>query len=169
MGDMVGIRPEAPPDLAAIHAVHLAAFPTDAEARLVDTLRDAGRLTISLVAVVEEGVVGHVAFSPVTVDTIVGGLGLAPIGVLPAFQQRGVGSRLIADGLAHARSLRVPFVVLLGAPAYYARFGFGPASAVGLRDEYGGGPAFQGIELMEGAIPRDGGLVRYAPEFALFE
>jgi putative acetyltransferase len=73
MGDMVGIRPEAPPDLAAIHAVHLAAFPTDAEARLVDTLRDAGRLTISLVAVVEEGVVGHVAFSPVTVDTIVGG------------------------------------------------------------------------------------------------
>jgi putative acetyltransferase len=114
MGDMVGIRPEAPPDLAAIHAVHLAAFPTDAEARLVDTLRDAGRLTISLVAVVEEGVVGHVAFSPVTVDTIVGGLGLAPIGVLPAFQQRGLGSRLIADGLAHARSLRVPFVVLLG-------------------------------------------------------
>jgi putative acetyltransferase len=169
MGSMFQIRPEAPRDSAPIHAVHAAAFPTDAEARLVGHLRDANRLSISLVAIVGNGIVGHVAFSPVMVDTIAGGLGLAPVGVLPAFQQRGIGSRLIEEGLAHARAVRVPFVVLLGAPAYYARFGFGPASAFGLRDEYGGGSAFQVIELIEGAIPKDGGLVRYAPEFALVE
>lgn len=165
---MFQIRPEAPRDHAAIHAVHLAAFPTDAEARLVDLLRDADRLFISLVAIVGNGIVGHAAFSPVMVDSMVGGLGLAPVGVLPAFQRRGIGSHLIELGLAQARALRVPFVVLLGAPAYYARFGFGPASAFGLRDEYGGGSAFQAIELIGGGIPKDGGLVRYAPEFALF-
>ena len=166
---MLRIRPETPRDHAAIHAVHLAAFPTEVEARLVEQLRAADRLTISLVAELEGGIVGHVAFSPVTVGTTTGALGLAPVGVLPAFQRRGVGSRLIEEGLAHARGLRVPFVVLLGEPAYYARFGFEAASAVGLRDEYGGGPAFQVIELVEGTMPTDGGLVRYAPEFAQFE
>jgi putative acetyltransferase len=169
MVDMLRVRPETPHDLAAIHAVHLAAFPTDVEARLVEQLRAADRLAISLVADIDEGVVGHVAFSPVTVGTTTGALGLAPVGVLPAFQRRGIGSRLIEEGLAHARELRVPFVVLLGAPAYYARFGFRAASAFGLRDEYGGGSAFQVNELVEGTIPTDGGLVRYAPEFAQFE
>ena len=167
---MLRIRPETPRDHAAIHAVHLAAFPTDVEARLVENLRAADRrLAISLVADIEDGVVGHVAFSPVTVGTTTGALGLAPVGVLPAFQGRGIGSRLIEEGLAQARGLRVPFVVLLGEPAYYARFGFIAASAFGLRDEYGGGPAFQVIELVEGTMPADGGLVQYAPEFAQFE
>ena len=169
MGNMLRIRPETPPDLAAIHAVDLAAFPTDAEARLVEQLRASGRLAISLVADLERGIVGHVAFSPVVVGTATGGLGLAPVGVLPEFQRRGVGSRLIEEGLDHARSLHVPYVVLVGAPGYYARFGFSAASAFDLRDEYGAGSAFQVIELAKGTIPRDGGLVRYAPEFALFE
>jgi putative acetyltransferase len=61
------------------------------------------------------------------------------------------------------------FVVVLGDPAYYSRFGFRPASRWGLVDEYGGGAAFQAIELSSGSLPITGGVVRYAPSFALFE
>jgi putative acetyltransferase len=165
---MLRIRPETPPDLPAIHAVHVSAFPSDAEANLVDQLRAAGRLSLSLVAEADEGVIGHVAFSPVTIGSTSGGLGLAPVAVRPAFQRRGAGSRLTEEGLAHARRSRVPFVVVLGDPGFYARFGFRAASGFGLRDEYGGGPAFQVLELIVGGIPPGGGLVRYAPEFAPF-
>ena len=71
----------------------------------------------------------------------------------------------------HARALAHPepgfgWVVVLGEPEYYSRFGFRPASAFGLSDEYGGGPAFQAVELVAGALPVGAGLVRYAPEFA---
>jgi putative acetyltransferase len=166
---MLRIRPETPPDLPAIHAVHVSAFPSDAEANLVDQLRAAGRLSLSLVAEADEGVIGHVAFSPVTIGSISGGLGLAPVGVRPAFQRRGAGSRLTEEGLACARRSRVPFVVVLGDPGFYGRFGFRAASGFGLTDEYGGGPAFQALELIVRGIPPGGGLVRYAPEFALFE
>jgi putative acetyltransferase len=165
---MLTIRPEGPFDVPAIHAVHLAAFGTDVEARLVEALRAAGRLSISLVADAGGAVVGHVAFSPVTVGATAGGLGLAPVAVLPGVQGRGIGSRLVEEGLKHARSSGVPFLVLLGEPGFYARFGFRAASAHGLADEYGGGAAFQVMDLTEGGIPPEGGLVRYAPECALF-
>ena len=160
-------RPEEPRDVAAIQAVHSAAFPTVVEARLVDALRAAGRLTVSLVA--EEGgrIVGQVAFSPVTTAAAADGLGLGPVAVLPEFQRRGIGGGLIRGGLKAAERIRTGFVVVLGEPAYYSRFGFRPAADWGLLDEYGGGPAFQAIELRPGALASTSGLVRYAPEFAL--
>lgn len=160
------IRPETATDADAIHAVHAAAFPTDAEARLVALLRAAGRLSVSLVAADGPAVVGHVGFSPVTTADGAVGIGLAPVAVLEGHRHRGVAARLITDGLAACRAAGFGWAVVLGEPGYYARFGFRPAAEVGLSDEYGGGPAFQAVELIPGRLPAGAGLVRYAPEFA---
>lgn len=164
----ITIRPERPADAPGIHRVLTAAFPTDLEAQLVHALRAAGQLQISLVAVVDGHVAGYVAFSPVTITGRTVGLGLAPVAVDPAFQQQGIGSALIREGLKFAQLDATGMVVVLGEPAYYARFGFRPAAARGLRDEYGGGEAFQAIVFDPGAIPAGGGLVRYGAEFGIF-
>ncbi|HUR53283.1 MAG TPA: N-acetyltransferase [Gemmataceae bacterium] len=163
------VRPEAAADAPAIFAVHAAAFPTDAEARLVDRLRSRADGYLGFVAEVGDEVVGHVVFSPVSVvdpDYPHRGLGLAPVGVLPAHQRRGIGGALIREGLAACRSAGWPFVVVLGHSEYYPRFGFRRAGDVGLWDEYDGGDAFMVIELMPGGLPSDGGLVKYGPDFA---
>ncbi|MCA9028442.1 MAG: N-acetyltransferase [Planctomycetaceae bacterium] len=162
-------RRELSCDVTAIHAVHVACFPADAEARLVDCLREARRLTVSLVAEVDGEIVGHVAFSPVTVASGATGIGLAPVAVLEAHQRQGIAARLIEAGLQACREAGFGWAVVLGDPAYYARFGFRPASEFGLSDEYGGGDAFQAIELIDGQLPMNGGLVQYAPEFAELE
>lgn len=165
---MLTIRPERLADPAAITEVVAAAFPTPAEAKLVEALRAAGRLSVSLMAEEDGELVGHVALSPVTVGGEIRGLGLAPVAVRPDRQGRGVGKKLITEALAAARSAGAAFVVVLGEPEYYSRFGFLPASGWKLSDEYGGGEAFQAIELTPGVIPASGGVVKYAPEFAVF-
>jgi len=152
--------------VSAVRAVHAASFPSDAEARLVDQLRDAGRLLVSLVAEVDGAVVGHVAFSPVTAATGVAGAGLAPVAVAAAHRRRGIAAELVRAGLRACRAAGFGWVVVLGEPTYYSRFGFRPAPEYGLSDEYGGGPAFQVAELVPGSLPVGAGLVRYAPEFA---
>lgn len=163
------VRPEQPGDTEAVARVHEAAFPTTAEARLVALLRGAGKAMVSLVALSEERVVGHILFSPVTIDgSPMVGAGLAPVAVLPKCQRRGVGSRLIEAGLDACRAAGVPFVVVLGHPEYYPRFGFRRASERGLGNEYGADEAFRVLELRPGSLPPGGGLVRYASEFALF-
>lgn len=165
------IRDEQAGDVDAIRTLVALAFATDAEARLIDDLRTAGRLTISLAAVSNSRIVGHIAFSPVaaTIGASSIGLGLAPLSVVEAERRRGVGASLVRAGLERCRETDVPYVVVLGEPGYYERFGFRAAEAFGLYDSYGGGAAFQVLELREGGIPRDGGLVRYAPEFTVFE
>lgn len=162
------IRAESDVDHPAIHRLVAAVFPTSAEAELIDDLRRNGRLTISLVALDGACVVGHVAFSPVTLDGRPLGLGLAPSAVLPEFQRRGIGAELVRAGLEECRRRQVGVVVLLGSPAYYGRFGLKPAAIWNLRDEYHGGDAFQAIELRPQAIPASGGLVQYAAEFSRF-
>lgn len=163
------IRPATAADLPAIDAVHRAAFPTDVEARLVALLIAHGQDRASLVAEERGPIVGHVLFSPVDVgdaeDNRPSGLGLAPVAVLPDWQRCGIGAALILAGLDACRSLDAPFVVVLGEPAYYSRFGFEAASRYNLTCEFGGGDAFQVLVLRERSAPADGGLVRYAPEF----
>ncbi|MEO0513611.1 MAG: N-acetyltransferase [Planctomycetota bacterium] len=166
---MVHIRAEQPGDEQAIHAVNAAAFPEDSEARLVDALRDAGNLTVSMVAVEDDRIVGHVAFSPVTTESGVLGMGLAPVAVLESHRRRGIAASLINAGLEACKSMDAGWMVVLGDPAYYSRFGFITASEFGLRDEYGGEDAFQAMELREGATPRNAGLVKYAPQFSMAE
>jgi predicted N-acetyltransferase YhbS len=165
---MPDIRSSQPSELAAIEAVHRAAFPTDVEARLVRLLIERGKDTVSLVAAQDGQIAGHVLFSSATIEAdgqvAATGLGLAPIAVLPAVQNRGLGSALIRAGLDVCRQLAAPFVVVLGEPAYYGRFGFVPASRYGLTGEFGGDDAFQ-VQWLGDERAISGGLVRYATEF----
>jgi putative acetyltransferase len=163
---IVLVRKESPADIEAIYALHLASFPTPSEAVLVDALRAAGRLSISLVAIKRDRVIGHIGFSPITVDGRPLGLGLAPVAVRFDYRQRGVAAQVIRRGMDLCREGATGLVVVLGNPRYYARFGFEPGRRFALRDEYEGGDAFQAIELVRGTAPSEGGLVRYSPEFA---
>src|SRR5512139_3078380 len=115
------IRREEPQDLAAIRFVNEQAFDGSAEANAIDLLRDRGAVTLSLVAVIDERVVGHLFFSPVTIespDRSWPGLGLAPLSVLPDYQRQGIGSALMDAGLGECRRLGHERVVVLGHPDY---------------------------------------------------
>jgi putative acetyltransferase len=163
------VRAATAADLEAILAVHRAAFGREAEAGLVRRLVQAGRDAISLVAVDDaDAVLGHVLFSPVTVEKGDDGkaLGLAPIAVHPDHQRQGVGRSLIEEGIGacFVRDARAIFV--LGSPAYYGGFGFAKASAHGLHDAFEGGNAFQVLALTVDGLAGYGGRVDYAPEFA---
>ena len=132
------LRRELPDDRAAIFAVHTAAFARSsegdvAEAKLVDALRDDGDLipALSVIAVINEEVVGHVVCSRATLGGCAS-VGLGPLGVLPAYQRRGVGHALMHAVLAAADALAEPAVVLLGDPGYYRRFGFLLAQPLGI-------------------------------------
>ena len=166
------IREEASSDAGPIHALNAAAFETDAEARLVMALRAHGRLTLSLVAVENSLVVGHVAFSPVTVSgpdgSVVAGIGLGPMAITPPLQGHGIGTRLARIGLERLRAAGHPFCVVLGHPKFYPRFGFKRASEYGMRWERDvPGDVFFALELAPGALEGVSGVVRYSPEFAV--
>ena len=161
------IRPERRDDPDAIRAVTAAAFPTPAEARLVDALRQQHASLISLVADDGGRVVGHILFSPVTLDgTDARILGLAPMAVWPERQRQGIGSALVRAGLDSSRQRGAAAVVVVGHPAFYPRFGFIPASRFGLRCEYDvSDDVFMALELRPGAL-RTGGFIRYHAAFA---
>ena len=124
------IRPEHAGDIDAIRTLTETAFKTAPHADgtehvIIDRLRDAGALTLSLVAEVDGVVVGHVAFSPVTIsDGSPNWYGLGPIAVEPSKQGEGIGGRLVREGLDQLKALGAAGCVLVGDPAYYSRFGF---------------------------------------------
>lgn len=158
-------RAERPGDEAAIEAVILAAFGPTGEAALVRELRQARAMTQSLVALEGEDLVGHVALSPLTVQgaLVPGVLGLAPLAVRPDRQRRGHGSRLVEAAIAGARTAGDRIILLLGDPAYYRRFGFRDAAAMGLTCPWEVPPgAFQALLL---APPWPRGAVRWHAAF----
>ena len=163
----VVVREETPADADAIRAVNEAAFGRAGEGVLVDRLRHAGALGLSLLAELDGTVAGHLALSPVTIDGACGApLGLGPMSVLPAYQGNGIGSRLVEEGLARARERGHGAVVVLGHPGFYPRFGFVPASRFGLRyDDRVPDEVFMAAELVPGALASASGFVRYRPEF----
>ena len=161
------IRPEQPKDIPVIHALNASAFRTDAEARLVDALRANGKAIYSYVAVDEQDtVLGHVLYSPVTTPLPSHGLGLAPVAVKPEFQNQGVGSKLIRVSLIEVKADGFDYVVLLGSPEYYHRFGFQTARTFGLQNEYGVDEEFMVLNLSGREL--SSGLVQYAEEFGMF-
>ncbi len=165
----ITVRMEHAGDEEAIAAVVAGAFPTAAESGLVDALRKSGKLVVSLVAVNGDRIAGHIAFSPVSVEArsgVVGGLGLAPVAVVPALQNKGIGTALVTAGLRTCRDLGTPFVVVLGEPKFYRRFGFRPAAQWQMANEYSAQDEFMALELEVGSIPTPAGMARYAPEFA---
>jgi putative acetyltransferase len=160
------IRPETADDFAAIHALTEQAFrghphSDGSEPLIVQRLRAAGALTLSLVAEVDGALVGHVAVSPVAIsDGTPGWYGLGPISVTPDRQRQGVGSALMRAALARLAAQGAAGCVLLGDPAWYGRFGF--AARAGL--VYPGPPADHFMALpLGGAVPQ--GVVSYHPAF----
>jgi len=167
-GDSLALRPETPDDLPGIRLVNESGFRTKAEADLVDLCRQHGKIALSLAAILEGQVVGHILFTPVTLDPLHPGwrgLGLGPIAILPEYQRTGIGSRLIRAGLEHVRRLDYGFAVLLGDPAYYSRFGFTHGRTFGLSSDYGDEDEFQVLELHPGVLAGLRGRVKYLPEF----
>jgi predicted N-acetyltransferase YhbS len=126
----ITIRQESRSDIPAIRRVTIAAFlaaphSSHTEELIVDALRSAGKLTVSAVATHHDEVVGHVAASPITIGgTECGWYGLGPVSVLPSHQRRGIGSALVMDALLTLSSSGAAGCVVLGAPAFYERFGF---------------------------------------------
>jgi len=126
---VVLILPEREELHSAIHEINVLAFGQENEARLVENLRKSHSFNaqLSLTAVEEGRVVGHILFSPITIETKKGSLpalALAPMAVHPEFQSQGVGSKLVREGLERCRNLGHKIVVVVGHPEFYPRFGF---------------------------------------------
>lgn len=163
----VEIRRETERDIPEIRDVNRRAFGEDAEARLVDELRDGGYARLSLVA--EEGgrIVGHVMFSEAVIRTQEGdveALALGPMGVAPERQRQGIGSTLIREALDHCAETSYRIVVLLGHPGYYPRFGFSADLAKSLTSAYSG-EAFMALELVPDALSGVAGKFEFPPPF----
>jgi putative acetyltransferase len=156
------IRDETAADRAAVRRVVTAAFGRALEAALVDRLRAEGDAALSLVAVEDGRVVGHILFSPLKAP--VRALALAPVAVVPARQRSGIGTALIEAGLERARALGWEAAFVLGEPSFYRRFGFDPALAAGFQSPYAG-PFFMAMAL-RGVLPATSGPIEYAPAFS---
>jgi putative acetyltransferase len=167
----VSVRPAREADLAHILEIHRAAFETPAEADLVETLITGGYDAVSLVAVTDAMVVGHVLLSPAEVvgdrDEPWPLLVLAPVAVLPSHQRRGIGSALVAAALETAHRAGARAVSVLGHPGYYPRFGFREALPLQVRAPFADIPqeAWMIAELEPRALDGVSGVVRYAPPF----
>lgn len=149
----MSIRPAAPGDAAAIRAVLIAAFPTTAEADLVEALTRDRDAVVSLVAERAGEVVGYVLLSRMRVSGDGRAVGLGPVGVLPGFQGGGIGAGLIEAALGIARATGEALVFVLGEPDYYRRFGFSAEAAAPFASPYAG-PYFMALALRPGfALP----------------
>lgn len=165
---MLVIRSEQPQDVAGIRDVNRTAFDSTVEADIVDALRQRAQPFVSLVAVDGVEIIGHIAFSPVTLESHpdVPIAGLAPMAVVPARQRRGIGSLLVRAGFDECLQLDFVAVVVLGHAEYYPRFGFVPASTFGLSSEFDvPDDVFMAAELWPAALSARRGVIRYHPAF----
>lgn len=165
---MLVIRDQNPGDIPAILSLLEAAFQSCAESQAVGQLLQNRVQQVSLVAVSGDQIAGYILFSPVELEPIVGRFkltGLAPLAVLPAFQNAGIGSQLVAAGLQRCRALEQDAVFVLGDPGYYQRFGFKRASSYGIANTYGVDEPFMLIDLVPGCLDGISGTAHYRPEF----
>ena len=161
----MNIHEEKSADINAIWKINADAFETEAEARLVNSLRDSGCTFISLVAETCNNIVGHILFTPVELTGDKNKLkimGLAPMAVLPKYQNKGIGSKLVKTAIEHCQSLGYDAVVVLGHPSYYPKFGFVPSVAYGIKSEYEvPDEAFMILELVPGSLKGHRGTIKY--------
>src|SRR5215831_5847156 len=162
----IEVREERRTDLEAIREVNRRAFGQDQEADLIDALRSSGAASLSLVATVDEHIVGHIMYSPAQLGRIEG-RGLGPMAVLPEYQRRGIGSRLVETGNRQLEIAGCPFIVVLGHAAFYPRFGFQPARPIGVTCEWDvPDDVFQILILDPARMAGVFGLARYRSEFS---
>lgn len=167
---MIKIRKEENRDHLAVRDIHIAAFGNEAEANLVDKLRQEAKPHLSLVAENKDGiVVGQIMFSPLTNEDgkDINMMGLAPLAVLPDYQNHGIGTRLSEVGVKMIKEAGFNGVVVLGHADYYPRFGFKPSDEYDIFCEYDV-PAenFMVLECRKGSLDAISGKVRYHPAFA---
>jgi putative acetyltransferase len=157
------IRREEPTDVSAIRNIVEAAFPTPAEAKLVDRLRSDGDSIISMVALESGVVVGHVLLSKMAAPFPA--LGLGPVAVAPDQQRKGIGSSLVRSALMEAEKEGWQGVFVLGDPTLYQKFGFDPALARDFASAYAG-PHLMALSFNV-PLPVATGKIDYAPAFAM--
>lgn len=167
---MITIRHKQPGDEAAIRTVNEKTFGQPTDANIVDSLCRQCSDRLSLVAVSSRQIVGHILFTPVVIESAhetCSGMGLAPMAVLSEHQRQGIGTQLVQTGLETLRTRGCPFVILVGHPEYYPRFGFVPASRHGIACQWEGVPdeAFMVMILDEKAMAGISGTAKYRPEF----
>ena len=132
---MIEVREERPADIPAIRDVNDRAFGQDVEGKIVDALRSNGAALLSLVATMNERVVGHIMYSPISVAGTIGAA-LGPMAVLPEHQHQGVGSKLVEAGDRKIKEQGYPFIIVLGHSNFYPRFGFTPAGNHAIQCEW---------------------------------
>jgi putative acetyltransferase len=160
------IREERPGDVAGIREVNRLAFGQDQEANIVDALRSNGGVTLSLVAVTDDRVIGHILYTPLSVAGKTIGAGLGPMAVHPDHQRQGVGSRLVQAGNEKLKATGCAFIIVVGHSHYYPRFGFGPASARGITCEWDvPDDVFMVLVLDEARMRGVSGMAKYRHEF----
>ena len=169
---MISIRKEESRDRQAVRQIYKAAFGQPSEAELVDRLRKSCPQRLALVAEENDRVVGQILFTPALITSDQGrrltGMGLAPVAVTPDLQGQGIGSRLVTEGLAILKRQHCPFVIVLGHPRYYPRFGFVPAARYRIRCQWPEVPpeAFLILALDREAVAQvEGGVAGYREEF----
>ncbi|NTV14616.1 MAG: N-acetyltransferase [Desulfobulbaceae bacterium] len=170
-GQMITIRKEENRDRKLVSLIYKAAFGQPTESDLVDILHKSCPDRLALVAEEHAQVVGHILFTPATITSdsgkIITGMGLAPIAVTPDLQGQGIGSRLVNVGLAILKEQHCPFVIVLGHPKYYPRFGFVPAEQHHIRCQWPEVPAeaFMILIMDQETVQPLSGIARYRDEF----
>lgn len=171
MNQGVIIRPETEKDYVMIKKVNDLAFGQKNEGLLVEKLRQTENYipALSLVAELNEEIIGHILFYPVTVrscGSTYSTLSLGPMAVIPEYQRKGIGRQLVFEGLEIAKSLGHESVIVIGHPDYYPRFGFRLASKWDIQSPLEVPvEVFLALELVEGALRGKSGTVEYPKEF----
>jgi len=164
---VIEIREERPGDVAAIRDVNKRAFGQDQEGKIVDALRSNGAALLSLVATLDDRVVGHIMYSPISVARKIMGAALGPVAVLPEHQRQGIGSKLVEAGNRKIKDQGCPFIIVLGHSNYYPRFGFMPASNHGIKCEWEvPEDVFMLLVLDQEKMQGVSGLAKYRHEFS---
>ena len=167
----ITIEAETEGDYEQITRLHAIAFNGDGEARLVEKLRRTPIYIpeLSLVAKYRNAIIGHILFYPIKINTCrkkCNSLALAPVSVIPSFQNRKVGSRLIKEGLEKAQKLGFKSVIVVGHPEYYPRFGFEKASKYGISAPFHvPDNALFAIELQKDGLKNCSGIIEYPSEY----
>ncbi len=163
----LNITKEKPNEIQQIRKINLLAFETATEADLVDRLRDSGIPIISLVAEIGDKLVGYILFTPMTSDNSdIKIAGLAPMAVLPEYQNNGIGSALVEKGLEYCADEKYEAVAVLGHPNYYPKFGFIPSTRFDLISEYDvPKEVFMVKELVSHSLSKVSGVIKYHEEF----